>query len=211
MKKGISLVGLILIIVAIICCVLFLNSLNEKNVEENIVENEQVIPEENDVKNTTEEIEIASENDLSLYVDSLYSGIKGNLYPSLENQVIDVTDSETVNHMTGLKNGDDLEYLVVSEPMMSSQAYSLVIAKVKTGVSADSIAKTMIDNIDTRKWICVEAEKVYATSSGNIVFLVMSSEEMAKPVYEEFKNRAGTIGEEYEKTAEEVELPEEMY
>ena len=38
----------------------------------------------------------------------------------------------------------------------------------------------------------------------------MSSEEIAKPIYEKFKTLAGTVGQEYEKT-EEIELPPEMY
>ena len=134
-----------------------------------------------------------------------------DLYPSLANQAIDVTDSDSVKYMTGLENGDKLQYLVVSEPMMSSQAYSLVIAKVKDGVDANAVAKEMSENIDTRKWICVSAEKLYATSSGDIVFLVMSSEEMAKPVYNSFKAKAVAVGQEYEKTEVVEELPEDMY
>lgn len=95
--------------------------------------------------------------------------------------------------------------------MMSSQAYSLVLVKVKDGVDADKIAKSMSEQIDIRKWICVSAEKLYATSSGDVVCLVMSSEERAKPIYEKFKKLAGTIGEEYIKTEEPSELPEELY
>ncbi|MGN1301281.1 MAG: hypothetical protein ACI4U9_01980, partial [Clostridia bacterium] len=58
-------------------------------------------------------------------------------------------------------------------------------------------------------WICVSAEKLYATSSGDIVLLVMSSEDMAKPIYEKFKTLAGNVNEVYEKT-EEIELPPEI-
>jgi hypothetical protein len=94
--------------------------------------------------------------------------------------------------------------------MMSSQAYSLVLVKVKDGVDANNIAKTMSEKIDTRKWICVSAEKLYATSSNDIVCLVMASEEWAKPVYEGFKALAGTVQEEYTKTEELPELPEEL-
>ena len=69
----------------------------------------------------------------------------------------------------------------------------------------------MSENIDTRKWICVSAEKLYATSSGDIVFLVMSSEEMAKPVYDAFKAKVGKVGQEYDKAEVVEELPEDMY
>ena len=41
--------------------------------------------------------------------------------------------------------------------------------------------------------------------------MVMSSEANAKPVYEKFKELAGNIGKEYEKSEEEIELPPEMF
>ena len=59
----------------------------------------------------------------------------------------------------------------------------------------------MIDNIDMRKWICVSAEKARVTNYGNIIFLVMSSEEWGKPVYDEFKQAVGgTVGKELERS-----------
>ncbi|MBR3613842.1 MAG: hypothetical protein IKL55_01520 [Clostridia bacterium] len=160
--------------------------------------------------NNEVELNINSAEDLTAFVDTIYAGNE-ELFPSLMSQAVDVTDSESVSYMTGLKNGDDLEYLVVSEPMMSSQAYSLVIAKVKDGSDADAIAKEMSENIDMRKWICVSAEVLYATSTEDLVFLVMSSEEMAKPVYEAFKSKVGKVGQEYNKAEAVEELPEDMY
>ena len=77
-------------------------------------------------------------------------------------------------------------------------------------VDVNAAAKKMNENINMRKWICVEAEKAYTTSSGDIICLVMSSEEMAKPVYEKFKTLAGGIGEEFERAAEVVEMPDDM-
>lgn len=153
---------------------------------------------------------INSAEDLSALVNKIYEG-QEDMFSSLQTQVVDTTDNNIVKMFTGLENGNDLEYLVVSEPMMTSQAYSLVLAKVKSAANANEIAKQMSENVDQRKWICVSAEKVYATSSQDIVFLVMSSEETAKPIYERFKTLAGNIAKEYEKTEEEIELPPEMY
>ncbi len=152
---------------------------------------------------------IQKEEDLSVLINELYKG-KEDILPRLNTQFIDPTDSDSVKSATGLENGNDLQYIAVSEPMMSAQAYSLVLVKVKDGVNADNIAKDMSEKIDTRKWICVSAEKLYATSSGDVVCLVMSSEEWAKPVYEGFKALAGTVQEEYTKTEELPELPEEL-
>lgn len=153
---------------------------------------------------------VNSNEDLLALIDKLYEGQKG-LFSSLQNEAVDVTDNDFIQYYTGLENGEDLEYVVTSEPMISSQAYSLVLAKVKNGVDANSVAKEMSEKVNTSKWICVSAEKLYVTSSGDIVFLVMSSEDMAKPIYEKFKTLAGNVNEVYEKTAEEIELPPEMY
>lgn len=151
---------------------------------------------------------VNSSEDLVALVDKLYEGQKG-MFSSLQSQTVDVTDNDFVQYYTGLENGANLEYVVASEPMISSQAYSLVLAKVKEGVDANAVAKEMSEKVNTAKWICVSAEKLYATSSGDIVLLVMSSEDMAKPIYEKFKTLAGNVNEVYEKT-EEIELPPEI-
>ena len=202
-----------IIVVAIIVLGFFAFNKNQENVDnENVVNNEgqEVVDNETENNNEAVAVEINSAEDLTAFVDKIYEGNE-NLFPSLMSQAIDVTDSETVSYMTGLENGDDLEYLVVSEPMMSSQAYSLVIAKVKDGADADAVAKTMSENIDMRKWLCVSAEVLYATSTEDLAFLVMTSEEMAKPVYDAFKAKVGKVGQEYEKAEVVEELPEDMY
>jgi len=153
---------------------------------------------------------INSAEDLSALVDSIYTGVTDEM-PGVMSQVVDVTDKEMVNYITGLENGDNLEYLVVSEPMMSSQAYSMIVAKVKSGVNASQVAQSMKDNVDTRKWICVTAEKVYATNSADVVFLVMTKANLAESVLNSFKTLAGNVGQVFERTEQEVELPADMY
>lgn len=159
---------------------------------------------ENTTQNSTTESSLGTiekAEDLFKLVDKLYEN-EQNLLPSLQTQEVDISDDETVKYITGLDNGKDLEFVVVSEPMMSSQAYSLILAKVKDGVNANDIAKSIHEKVDARKWVCVTAEKVYATSSNDIVMVIMSSEEMAKPIYEKFKTIAGTVAQEYERAGE---------
>lgn len=154
---------------------------------------------------------INSAEDLVSLIDKVYEGQDDVVPRSAQTQVVDVKDDIMVKGYTGLDNGDDLQYLAVSEPMISSQAYSFVLATVKDGVNANEIAEKIKDKVNYRKWVCVSAEKVYTTSSGNVVCLVMSSEGIAKPIYERFKTLAGTVGQEYEKTEEEIDLPPDMY
>ena len=153
--------------------------------------------------------EIENAEALSAIINQVYAAQTMEM-PMLQTQEIDVTDKDMVSYLTGLENGDNLEYAVASEPMMSSQAYSFVLVKVKDGVNTDEVAQAMCNNIDERKWICVTAEKVYTTSSGNVVCLIMSNEETATSIYETFKELAGTIGQEFKKTAEEPEIQEDM-
>ena len=135
------------------------------------------------IDNETSKIEtINSTDDLVKLVEKIYEG-NDELYPTLETNIVNLEDAENVKYVTGLENGENLEYLVSSEPMMSGQAYSLVVAKVKDGANANEIAKQMSENMDMRKWICVSAEKLYVTTSNDLVFAVMADEEMAKPIY----------------------------
>ena len=154
-------------------------------------------------------LQINSAADLTALVDQIYSGVSIEM-PMLMTMSVDVTDADAVKAYTGLDNSDKIEYAVASEPMMTSQAYSLMLVKVKDGVDADAIAKTMNENVDERKWICVTAEKIYSVASGDVVCLVMSNADTAKTVFESFKTLAGSVGEEFERTAEEPEMPEDM-
>ena len=153
-------------------------------------------------------LEVNSVADLTALIDQIYAGVSIEM-PMLMTQELDMKDAENVKYCTGLKNIDDVEYVVASEGM-SAQAYSLMLVKVKDGVDANSIAKSMNENVDLRKWICVSAEKVYSVASGDVVCLVMSNADTAKTVFESFKTIAGGIGEEFERTAEEPEMPEDM-
>ena len=54
-------------------------------------------------------------------------------------------------------------------------------------------------------------KKVYATNSGDVVFLVMTRADLAESVFNSFKTLAGNVGQVFERTEQEVELPADMY
>lgn len=114
---------------------------------------------------------------------------------------VNVNSIEEVTSFTGLKSNDNIEWIVASEPMMSSQAFSAVAIKVKDGSNVDTIKQEIFNNVDMSKWICVTAEKLYLTNNGNVIFFVMSDADWAKIVYDNFKNYVNNdIGKELEKT-----------
>lgn len=140
-----------------------------------------------------------SKSEVKAMIKNIYKELGDNL-PSLE--FFNIGNSkEQVAAYTGLKDNSNVEFIVVSEPLMNAQAYSLVVLKIKDKAKIESMKQEIYDNINMDKWICVSAEKLYITNSDDIIFLVMASEEWAKPVYEEFKKYVdNNIGKELEKS-----------
>lgn len=64
---------------------------------------------------------------------------------------------------------------IVSEPMIGSIPHSVVVVRTPDAESAAALAREMRSNMDTRKWICVEAEKGVIAVHGSTVMMVMSS------------------------------------
>ena len=136
-----------------------------------------------------------------------------NVLPELETMKIDVKNIDEVISYTGLTSNDDIESIVVSVPLITSQAYSVAVVKVKDTANVEKIKQEMLDNIDMGRWICVSAEQLYITNSGNVIFSVMTDKDIAKAVYDDFKKYVNNeIGKELEKTNDEgsIELPPEM-
>ena len=150
-------------------------------------------------KKIKSEIQIKSTDDLQNLINTVYEGLESTLPPTLNTQVIDVNNVDVLRSFTGLVTNKNIDCAVVSEPMVGAQAYSFVLVKVKDGIDSNTVAKEMFENIDTRKWICVQAEKLYATSLDNLALLVMASDEWATPVYNKLKEVLGAHFEEYTK------------
>ena len=136
-----------------------------------------------------------------------------NVLPELETMKVDIKNIDEVTSYTGLKTNDGIESIVVSVPLITAQAYSVAIVKVKDNADVEKIKQEMLDNIDMRRWICVSAEQLYITNSGNVIFSVMADKDIAKAVYNDFKKYVNNnIGKELEKSnsEENIELPPEM-
>lgn len=107
------------------------------------------------------------------------------------------TVMESITYYTGLADGSNVAEIAISEPMMG-QAYSLVVVKVAEGADAAAVAKEMFDNIDQRKWICVEADTKTAACTEDVAFLFMVNSDFADQVstesmLEAFKAAVGEV------------------
>ena len=91
---------------------------------------------------------------------------------------VDLTDSSedglwALKSYTGLDSAEKISEAAAFEPMMGSLAFSMVLVRVADGADAKSLAESMKSGIDTRKWICVEANDLKVAGFGDVVMLIM--------------------------------------
>ena len=121
---------------------------------------------------------------LSAIADSLYEGIAEDNMPFVMSMPLSEEDFE---FFTFIPYEAGLE-AVVNEPMIGSIAHSIVLVNCPTAEKAAEVAQAMKTNCNPRKWVCVEADVVEATTNGNIAMLLMTTTEggMADTISENF-------------------------
>ena len=91
---------------------------------------------------------------------------------------VDLTDSSeeglwALKSYTGLDSAAQITEAAAFEPMMGSMAFSMVMVRLAEGADSKSVAESMKSGIDTRKWICVEADDLKVAGFGDVVMLIM--------------------------------------
>lgn len=133
-------------------------------------------PTEEMIENPTEEV--IDGNDVVVdasYLELLLNGViteqpvefMGGVMP------VDLADPDSVKYMTGLDSADGITEAAVFEPMMGSIAFSMVMVRVAEGTEAKAVAEAMKNGIDTRKWVCVEANDLMIATHDDVAMLIM--------------------------------------
>ena len=108
---------------------------------------------------------------------------------------IDLADEFALATYTGAASAEGMIEGAFNESMIGAQAYSLSLVKCESAEKAAELAQTMFDNIDTRKWICVEATEKQAVVAGDLAFFVMLNPEYgvtSDAIVEAFTTVVGT-------------------
>lgn len=95
---------------------------------------------------------------------------------------LDLTDGEMFTAVTGLASSEKVKEAAYSESMIGSQAYSMVVVRVKKSKDAADVADAMLSGINPAKWICVEADDVRAAAYDDLVMLIMVSSQLEETV-----------------------------
>ncbi len=120
------------------------------------------------------------EGELSDIINKIYEEKPLDL--RLETSTVDIADTEKLKYYTGLTDASLVKEAAVSEAMITSQAYSLVLVRVKEAGDAEKVAKEMLNGIDQRKWICVMADDLKVAARGDVIMLIMVESQMADTV-----------------------------
>lgn len=128
-------------------------------------------PTETTTPSTTAPASVLADKMLDEIVDMIYE--KHPMELSLVTVDVALDDSYAVQSYLGLDSSEGIAKAVASESGFGSQAYSLVLCRVKDPANAQSIARQMFEGIDQRKWICVEADDLMVSAFGDLVLLVM--------------------------------------
>ena len=147
---------------------------NDNNVNEGSNDNEStdstVETEETEEEETDSTEEVSEEMTLEEILDKMYEA-SGLEFPATAKSPI---NAENMVYMLGVDNFDYLQGMA-SEPMMSSQAHSVVLLKLDPSSDFETIKKDIKENVDGRKWICVgvEEENILVESVSDYVILIM--------------------------------------
>ena len=113
-------------------------------------------------------------------IDKIYA--KKTVELPLGTTELDLSDGEIFTAVTGLASSDKVKAAAYSESMMGSQAYSLVVVRVKKSKDAAAVADEMLSGINPAKWICVEADDVRVAAYDDLVMLIMVSSQLEETV-----------------------------
>ena len=119
--------------------------------------------------------EIKSSQDAINFIDVNVYGQCSDVLPMMvETRELSKNDMDSVTFNTGLTDISGVEYIILSESMVGSFAYSFVYVHTD-GTNTDDIASAMAKNINPAKWICVSAEAVRSVILDNDIILVMGN------------------------------------
>ena len=117
--------------------------------------------------------------ELSGIVDQIYAAHPVDLM-MVETTAVDLTNAEWYPYQTGLNEEQitKVDAAVTSEPGVGSQAYCMVLVRLKDKANGDEIAEAMLDGIDMHKWVCVAADKASVATFDDKVLFVMADSEL---------------------------------
>lgn len=123
---------------------------------------------------------VSPEGTMSEIIDKIYDQKEVTL--RIGTTELDFNDANMFQYYTGLSDSSKIKEAAVSEAMMTSQAYSMVLVRVNDVNDTKTIANEMLNGINQNKWICVGADDLKVATSGDTILLIMVASTLSDSV-----------------------------
>lgn len=133
--------------------------------------------------------------ELAALVEEIYAACPVELM-MMETHAIELSNADGMaGYNTGLNEAGLalLDAAVINQSMTGSQAYSLILARVKDSADAQIAGAALLESAPTDKWICVAPNAVRMARYGDVICCVMTDTSLADPdaLIEAFTAAAG--------------------
>lgn len=119
-------------------------------------------------------------DDLLDIINNIYENTDKELFPEVMTTNCDTAE---LLYNVGTDNLEGFEEGAVSDPMMSSIAYSLVVLRFDTKENAEKACPIIKENAPINKWVCVSADEVdVRVVKDNYVILIMGGKDTVEAV-----------------------------
>ena len=122
--------------------------------------------------------------DIESMMDYIYTTVpEGSVPMNVINSALPINDEDMCIYALGVASLKGLEYAAISDPAMTSIAYSLAILKFDTNDNAQNAIEILKDNAPMNKWVCVVADDVSArVVNDTYVIFTMGSQEAVSEI-----------------------------
>lgn len=126
--------------------------------------------------------------------------VEGTLEELMEKVYVDIAEEDRPMMLMNTEvNEENVEYYLgtsdiefeeamASESGIGSIAHSVVLLRVSDDADIEAVKTKIEESVNPRKWLCVEAETVEVKNKGNLIILIMSSEQNAEKIENSFEN-----------------------
>ena len=116
---------------------------------------------------------VAPEGTTDELIAKLYENVTVELALMTETTEGMLSDAEMFTYLTTIESMEGIVDAAVSQPMMGSQAYHVVLVRAESNEKAAELAQHMFDTMDMARWVCVQATEKQAVVCGDLAFFVM--------------------------------------
>lgn len=125
------------------------------------------------------------EGSLEDLMTKVYDNIADDEKPMMLSNI--TIDEENKEYYIGSKEVK-IKEAIASESMTGSIAHSIVLLRLENTKDVENAKKLIKDNVNPRKWICVEAENVIVKNKGDLIIVIMTSNALSEKIESNFDN-----------------------